>query len=290
MASSLALACYAAGNAAYDSTKLGGTLPLGLLSGGLLGQFQNIRLKILNQVPRGKNKNWLLVALMGAIILLVFGLKYSPNSFLSGSGTDQAGEKQREEVLVTRVIDGDTIEIAGGERVRYLGIDTPETVDPRGPVECFGREASMENKELVEGKYVRLEKDISETDKYGRLLRYVYVDDKLIDLELVKDGFAHILTIPPDIKYQDKFLAAEREAREAKRGLWGVCLDFESSDSSSACNVKGNISFTSGEKIYHLPSCDYYNETFINESKGERWFCGEKEALAAGWRKAKNCP
>lgn len=208
----------------------------------------------------------------------------------SNFSTELSTPNQKQEVLVTRVIDGDTIEIAGGERVRYLGIDTPETVDPRSPVQCFGREASMENKELVEGKYVRLEKDISETDKYGRLLRYVYADDKLVNLELVKDGFAHILTIPPDIKYQDKFLAAEREAREAKRGLWGVCLDFGSSDSSSTCSIKGNISFTSGEKIYHLPSCDYYNETFINELKGERWFCDEQEAIVAGWRRAKNCP
>ena len=83
---------------------------------------------------------------------------------------------------VTRVIDGDTIELETGQKVRYIGINTPETVDPRKPAECFGRESSEKNKELVEGKIVELEKDISETDKYQRLLRYVYVDGVLVKL------------------------------------------------------------------------------------------------------------
>jgi len=158
------------------------------------------------------------------ILLLVLGLKYSQKSFLPGLERDQGRESQGEEVLATRVIDGDTIEIAGGERIRYLGIDTPETVDPRRPVGCFGHEASARNKELVEGKYVRLEKDITERDKYGRLLRYVYIQDRFINLELVTGGYAVIYTFPPDVKYQEKLLAAQKEAREAKRGLWGACL------------------------------------------------------------------
>lgn len=131
---------------------------------------------------------------------------------------------------VIRVIDGDTIEIENGERVRYIGIDTPETVDPRKPVQCFGVEASKKNKELVEGKTVRLEKDISETDKYGRLLRYVYVDPStssgqamFVNLELVKQGFAFSYTYPPDVKHQTEILAAEKEAREVNRGLWKAC-------------------------------------------------------------------
>lgn len=173
-----------------------------------------------------RNKNWLLVALAGAIILLVLGFKNFPGPFLSDLEINQNAESHEEEVLVTRVIDGDTIEIAGGERVRYLGIDAPETVDPNRPIGCFGPEASMENKELVEGKYVRLERDITERDKYRRLLRYVYVNDKLVNLELVRGGYAVIYTFPPDVKYQKELLAAQREAREAKRGLWGACLEF----------------------------------------------------------------
>lgn len=207
--------------------------------------------------------------------------------------------------LVVRVIDGDTIEIEGGQRVRYVGIDTPETVDPRKPVQCFGVEASNKNKEFVGGKRVRLEKDISETDKYGRLLRYVYVDDIFVNLKLVQDGFAYSSTYPPDIKYQDQFVEAQRVAREQNKGLWNTCpaepsspviaptttqesAPAQSSQPTSACVIKGNIS--SGGKIYHLPGCASYNQTEIKEVQGEMWFCSEEEAVAAGWRKAKNCP
>lgn len=136
----------------------------------------------------------------------------------SGSTNDFAGSYK-----VIRVIDGDTIEIEGGERVRYIGMDTPETVDPRNPVQCFGKEASDRNKELVEGKTVRLVKDVSETDKYGRLLRYVYVGDEFINLELVKQGFAYSDTVPPDVKYQSLFIAAQKNARQAGVGLWSAC-------------------------------------------------------------------
>lgn len=102
----------------------------------------------------------------------------SPNHISSESTSKIAGV-QRTFPKVVRVIDGDTIEIEGGDRVRYIGIDTPETVDPRKPVQCYGQEASNKNKELVEGKTVELEKDVSETDKYGRLLRYVWLGDML---------------------------------------------------------------------------------------------------------------
>jgi endonuclease YncB( thermonuclease family) len=90
-------------------------------------------------------------------------------------------------------VDGDTIEVAidGQEyKVRYIGIDTPESVDPRRPVECFGKEAADKNQELVEGKIVGLEKDVSETDAFGRLLRYVWLDGRLINARLVSAGYA----------------------------------------------------------------------------------------------------
>ena len=125
--------------------------------------------------------------------------------------------------LVTRAVDGDTIELEDGNRVRYIGVDTPESVDPRKPVQCFGKEASERNKELVKGKRARLERDVSETDRYGRLLRYVYVGNQLINLILVQEGFAHSYTYPPDVAHQKEFAAAERTAREAKKGLWGEC-------------------------------------------------------------------
>jgi micrococcal nuclease len=128
---------------------------------------------------------------------------------------------------VVRVVDGDTIvvEFHGRQsKVRYIGMNTPETVDPASPVQWMGPEASAANASLVAGKQVVLEKDVSETDKYGRLLRYVWLTDgrtwTLVDLELVERGFASVATFPPDVRYVDLFRAAERRARAAGIGLW----------------------------------------------------------------------
>jgi micrococcal nuclease len=127
------------------------------------------------------------------------------------------------EASVTRVIDGDTIEVEiEGEsyKVRYIGIDTPELHHPTKPVEYYAQEAYEKNRELVEGKTVFLEKDVSETDQYNRLLRYVYVGDTFVNAYLVQQGYALVSTYPPDVKYQERFLELQREAREAGRGLW----------------------------------------------------------------------
>ena len=122
-----------------------------------------------------------------------------------------------ETAVVTRVIDGDTITIDTGQRVRYIGIDTPE-VYPKS--EAYGMEAWQANRRLVEGKEVRLGLDVSETDKYGRLLRYVYVGDIFVNAELVRQGLAEAKAYPPDTKYQDLLEQLEREARLDGRGIW----------------------------------------------------------------------
>jgi micrococcal nuclease len=121
-------------------------------------------------------------------------------------------------------VDGDTIHVEmGGKdyRLRYIGIDTPETVDPRRPVGCFGREASERNHQLVEGKTVGLEKDVSETDSFGRLLRYVWVEDQMVNGALVAEGYALVSTYPPDVRYSGLFASLQAQAREGQRGLWG---------------------------------------------------------------------
>jgi endonuclease YncB( thermonuclease family) len=130
---------------------------------------------------------------------------------------------------VVHVTDGDTIrvEIAGAEyRLRYIGVNTPETVDPRRPVEWMGHEASQANTDLVGGKEVVLEKDVSEVDRYDRLLRYVWLRDGdgwlMANEELVRRGYAEVSTYPPDVKYVDRFLVAQNEARHAGVGLWGT--------------------------------------------------------------------
>ena len=121
------------------------------------------------------------------------------------------------QVRVVRVIDGDTIEVEGSARVRYIGIDAPE-VYPQ--TEYYGPEAWARNRELVEGKTVTLEKDVSETDVYGRLLRYVWVDGVFVNGELVRLGYARAISYPPDTKYQERLAQLEEEARQASRGLW----------------------------------------------------------------------
>jgi micrococcal nuclease len=132
-------------------------------------------------------------------------------------------------VRVVRVVDGDTLVAhlpAGDERVRLIGIDTPETVDPRKPVQCFGREASDRTKHLLPaGTAIRLERDVEARDRYGRLLAYVYRQDDgtFVNLALAEEGYAQPLTIPPNVAYADRFAAAAAGARAAGRGLWGAC-------------------------------------------------------------------
>jgi len=132
-----------------------------------------------------------------------------------------AGGGDRSYYYVKRAVDGDTILLSNGKRVRYIGIDTPETKHPHKPVEEFGEEAYQYNKSLVEGKRVRLEYDIEKRDRYGRILAYVYVDEVFVNAELVKEGYAQVYTFPPNVKHQELFIGLQRMARDEGRGLWG---------------------------------------------------------------------
>jgi micrococcal nuclease len=123
-------------------------------------------------------------------------------------------ESQGEKTIVNDVIDGDTIVLASNEIVRLIGINTPE----KG--QFYYEEAKKELEKLVLEKEVLLKKDVSDRDRYGRLLRYVYVDNLFINLEMIKRGYANVFTYPPDVKYNQEFLAAEKEARKKEIGLW----------------------------------------------------------------------
>ncbi|MGB9743586.1 MAG: thermonuclease family protein [Minisyncoccales bacterium] len=137
-------------------------------------------------------------------------------------------------VKVIRVLDGDTIEIEDGQRVRYLGINAPESGQP------FSTEATRENERLVAGRTVNLEFDVQTQDRYQRLLAYVWVGNKLINEEIVRNGYAVSETIQPNVKYQDLILKAEQEARTACRGLWaGLCS--QNQDQESSCIKIVNI-------------------------------------------------
>jgi micrococcal nuclease len=203
---------------------------------------------------------------------------------------------------VLRVVDGDTIDVGVNgktERLRLIGINTPETVDPKKPVECFGPQASANAHKFLDGTEVKIAADPSQGDKdiYGRLLRYVWLRDGLFyNLEAIKDGFAFEYTFKTAYQYQKEFQAAQKSAQENKLGLWSACDENKiiatpdaTGTAAEKCLIKGNIS-SSGVKLYELPGCPYYSKTVIDSNKGEKWFCTEAVALAAGWRKAGNCP
>jgi len=134
---------------------------------------------------------------------------------------------------VTSVVDGDTIKTRFQGRiitVRLIGVDTPETVHPSEPVECFGPAASKFTTRALVGESVRLEFDVERRDQFGRTLAYVWLAERLFNERLVRDGFANVSTFPPNVKYVDRFRAAQRDARSHDRGLWGRCTDETSED------------------------------------------------------------
>jgi len=212
---------------------------------------------------------------------VVKGEEFTPSPATSQDEKDEEEKEEnntseKEEVFrVENVIDGDTIKLENGDVVRYIGIDTPETKHPSKPQECFGQEASKKNEELVEGKEVRLVKDVSETDRYNRLLRYVYVEDVFVNDYLVREGFANASSYPPDVKYQDQFTEAEQKARENERGLWAddaceveeelkpasepepASISKSNSESSYICDCSKTCSQMSScaEAQYQLNSC-----------------------------------
>ena len=214
---------------------------------------------------------------------------------------------------VLRVADGDTIHInynGKDEKVRFIGLDTPEIKDPRKPIQCFGREASTKMTELAENKKVRLEfdKTQSERDKYGRLLAFVYGEDnKNLAYEMIRQGYGNEYTYNSNpYKYQNEFKEAARKAREENKGLWAenTCAGDatkpadipapkpqpapaynpapvpQPQQSQGACVIKGNVGRNG--KIYHIPGQKYYDKT-----NPEAIFCTEAEAQSAGFRRSR---
>ena len=185
-------------------------------------------------------------AILGATRITIVGLQSSPKTnveriiirlmpslllaLVIGCGSDPPSEPTAVDVnatallpTVTRVIDGDTIVVDGVGTVRLIGVDTPETVDPRRPVQYFGTEASDFTKQLATGKRVRLEFDQDRTDRYGRTLAYIYLqpEDLLLNAEIIRQGYGFAYTQFP-FRMMDQFRALEREAREVGRGLWAT--------------------------------------------------------------------
>ncbi len=162
--------------------------------------------------------------ILGLVVLAVAAYTAaarSPDPAPSASSSSSNGR-------VTRVVDGDTIHVMVGghdENVRYIGVDTPESVKPGTPVQCFAERASAFNKHLVAGEQVRLVRDAEERDRYGRLLAYVYRarDNLFINATLVTGGYAVPLTIPPNVAHEREFRTLATVARRKGRGLWSSC-------------------------------------------------------------------
>jgi len=208
-------------------------------------------------------------------------------------------ETEFELVEVVRVVDGDTIEINNEIMVRLLGIDAPEQGD------CYYNEAKQALNELVLGEDIRLEKDIFGTDNFGRLLRYVFVpeqdfiNDVFVNDYLLEQGFADTLFMSNSQKYRDILIHSRNEAVTDERGMWGACEQeleektstFETNDPppNPDCIIKGNISEHGYGKTYFFPGCPNYNRVKVDFEKGDRYFCTNEEAEAAGFKMAEGC-
>ncbi|MBN8209437.1 thermonuclease family protein [Bacillus sp. NTK071] len=195
---------------------------------------------------------------------------------------------------VERVVDGDTLKVQVENReetIRLLLVDTPETKHPTKPVQPFGPEASQFAKDTLEGKEIGIELDVSERDKYGRLLAYVWVGDTMFNEMLLEKGLARVAYIyQPNVKYVDQFQSIQREAQEKAIGIWSMenyvqeegfnAFSKKNSEKPTAngCKIKGNIN-SKGEKIYHNPDGAYYDITVAEEM-----FCSKSEAEEAGFR------
>lgn len=212
---------------------------------------------------------------------------------------DESTEHRYLPATVVRVVDGDTVNVklenGNEETVRLLLVDTPETVHPNKPVQPFGPEASAFAKEMMPpGTKVKLELDVSERDKYGRILAYLWVDDKMFNELLLEKGFARVAYVyAPNTKYVDQFYEIQKKAQMEEVGIWSIenyatdrgfdpdAVD-EKNEQANCSNpmIKGNIN-SKGELIYHVPGGQYYEQT-----KAEEMFCTEEEAIQKGYRKS----
>lgn len=163
----------------------------------------------------------------------------TPAQSSSNTTKTQTPQKHENLVRVAKVIDGDTIQVfmnSKTETIRLIGIDTPETVDPRKPVQCFGKQASDKAKEILSGESVSLENDPTQgdRDKYGRLLRFVFLEDETdFGKFMIREGYAHEYTYAIPYKYQTEYKQAEKDARDSGRGLWSPFACSQSSENSS---------------------------------------------------------
>lgn len=266
-----------------------------------------------------KSVHWFLISFILALIALVLSLSGGesqpatqtpsrvPGGALSAPASSYSGVLRPSSSLaallappqvadLVRVVDGDTLilRVEGKqESVRIVGINAPEVKTHA----CYADLATRRLKELTSSGAITVRAKLDgNRDVFGRLLRYVYVNDEDVGLRLVAEGLALSYEKYPHPELA-VYEAQEAQAHAQRVGLWGTCPSPASSSSpsgsvassGSGCVIKGNIN-PQGKKLYHLPTCRGYSATHIEESKGERWFCTEAQAQAAGWVRAGGCP
>ena len=181
---------------------------------------------------------------------------------------------------MVEVVDGDTFQLKSGKRVRLIGVDAPEIE------RCGGKEAREKLSSLIYGKIVSLKEETSEA--YGRTLALVYVGRVFVNRIMLEEGWGR--TDYRKNSRRDELTAAFHQAQSQKRGIFSDLCREEIKKTEGECLIKGNIDKNTYEKFYHLPSCSHYDQIVIEKDIGERYFCTEEEALAAGFRKAAGCP
>ena len=185
-----------------------------------------------------------------------------------------------QDLVVTEVIDGDTFRLNDGRRIRYIGLDTPEEG------ECFAQEAKKINSDLLLDKKVDLEMDINEMDRFGRYLAYVFLQEKkekiFINEFLLAEGAGEFFLDTVNLRYQDVLIQAAGKAHQENKGLWQACASVP----EKGCQIKGNIDRLD-KRWYHLPGFRHYEATQVNLDHGDRWFCSEEDAQAAGFKRAR---
>ncbi|OIO55546.1 hypothetical protein AUJ46_01090 [Candidatus Peregrinibacteria bacterium CG1_02_54_53] len=284
-----------------------------------------VLLPVLRQVGGIKLTPWVRVGVV-AVGFIVFAIGVPRKSSLptpvvetesmssatfSGGSQGSVGESQQvsQTAEVVSVIDGDTIRVklADGkeQKVRVIGLDAPEV----SPLQCFGKESSNHLSSFIAGKGVTLESEPQDDrDIYGRLLRYISFNGQDIGAAMIRDGYAESYRKYPHPRIES-YNSLEASAKERKAGLWSACAAPVAVSSKAAvatpltqptspqpqaqtgngeCVIKGNVN-AKKDRIYHLPGCGSYTQTQIRPGEGDRWFCTEAEAQAAGFRKAGNC-
>jgi len=217
-------------------------------------------------------------------LTLIFGLIISASLGLSVYLGNKIIQNPPNTFKVLKVFDGDSFSIPPDHSIRLAFLDAP-AIDL-----CYGEEAKRGLEDLIAGKNVKIEKITK--DHYGRTVALVYSDGQLVNQEMLANGWAKYdsETASKELKETiEQLKAANQKAKENQIGVWSEQCYQKENKQNPACDIKGNINTSSGDKIYHYPGCSQYNQTIVELNTDEQWFCSEKEAVKAGFAKSEGC-